>query len=112
MATIPFQLINWANINKEDHTGETGKAFWQTILFDDLRVRVVEYTAGYIADHWCQKGHIVYCLEGSFITELNNGDKFELTAGQSYIVSDNLSSHKSISTHGVKLFIVDGGFLK
>ena len=75
-------------------------------------MRLVEYGPGYLADHWCQKGHIVYCLEGEFISELQNGDKILLSAGMSYVVSDELSSHRSISANGVKLLIIDGDFLK
>jgi hypothetical protein len=108
---IPFQVVDWNNFPKTEHQGETGMAYWQTWQTDDLRVRIVEYTAGYLADHWCRKGHIVHCLEGSFISELLNGESFTLTTGMSYIVSDDLSSHRSISENGVKLLIIDGNFL-
>jgi hypothetical protein len=109
---IPFQSIDWSAIEKTVHEGETGTSYWQTIQFNGLRIRIVEYTAGYLADHWCTKGHIVHCLEGEFISELQTGELFTLTAGMSYIVSDELSSHRSISKNGVKLLIIDGDFLK
>ena len=112
MSNIPFQTINWELIEKIEHKGETGVAFWQTIQFDGLRIRLVEYSSGYLADHWCQKGHIVHCLEGEFISELKTGEKIKLTKGETYIVSDELSSHRSTSEKGVKLFIIDGDFLK
>ena len=112
MSNIPFQTINWELIEKIEHKGETGVAFWQTIQFDGLRIRLVEYSSGYLADHWCQKGHIVHCLEGEFISELKTGEKIKLTKGETYIVSDELSSHRSISEKGVKLLIIDGDFLK
>src|ERR1700740_1856481 len=112
MYHIPFQTIDWSTIEKTEHKGETGTSFWQTLVIDGLRIRIVEYTPGYLADHWCQKGHIVHCLEGSFITELENGKQTILSKGMSYIVSDDLSSHRSISTDGVKLLIIDGNFLK
>jgi quercetin dioxygenase-like cupin family protein len=112
MSNIPFQTINWELIEKTEHKGETGVAFWQTIQFDGLRIRLVEYSSGYLADHWCQKGHIVHCLEGEFISELKTGEKIKLTKGETYIVSDELSSHRSISEKGVKLLIIDGDFLK
>lgn len=112
MSNISFQTIDWNNILKTEHPGETGNSFWQTLQFDKLRVRIVEYTAGYLADHWCQKGHIVHCLEGEFKSELENGETFSLSKGMTYIVSDNLSSHRSISDKGVKLLIIDGDFLK
>jgi len=109
---IPFQTIDWDIVPRTEHPGETGTAYWQTLQFDGLRVRIVEYTKGYLADHWCRKGHIVHCLEGEFVSELENGDVFRLTKGMSYIVSDELSSHRSSTTDGVKLMIIDGDFLK
>lgn len=110
--SIPFQAIDWAAIPKTEYRGESGKAFWQTIQFPGLRIRIVEYSEGYIADHWCQKGHIVHCLEGEFVSELQDGKKFILKKGSTYVVSDELSSHRSISKNGVKLMIIDGDFLQ
>lgn len=112
MTNIPFQSIDWTLVEKTEHAGETGKSFWQTRQFPGLRLRIVEYSVGYLADHWCEKGHIVFCLQGEFISELKTGEKFRLTEGMSYIVSDNLSSHRSYSKNGVKLLIIDGDFLK
>ena len=109
---IPFQTIDWAKVPKTTHKGETGVAYWQTVQFQGLRIRIVEYSAGYIADHWCQKGHIVYCLEGEVVNELKDGTRSILTPGISYVVSDDLSSHRSASEKGVKLLIIDGDFLK
>lgn len=112
MSHIPFQTINWKLIEKTKHPGEQGTAWWQTCQFDQLRVRIVEYSAGYLADHWCSKGHIVHCLQGEFTSELENGEDFALTQGMTYIVSDDLSSHRSHSKTGVTLLIIDGDFLK
>lgn len=112
MSNIPFQTIDWDSIEKTEHKGETGMAFWQTVQFEGLRIRTVEYSAGYLADHWCKKGHIVYCLEGEFISELSTGEKFKLAKSQAYVVSDELSSHRSFTANGVKLLIIDGDFLK
>lgn len=109
---IPFQTVDWSKIPKTEYKGEKGTAYWQTLEFDGLRVRIVEYSKGYIADHWCKKGHIVHCLEGEVINELEDGTQSILTKGMSYLVSDELSSHKSITTDGVKLMIIDGDFLK
>jgi quercetin dioxygenase-like cupin family protein len=109
---IPFQAINWETIPRTEHKGETGIAWWQTIQFQGLRIRLVEYSKGYLADHWCEKGHIVYCLEGEFLSELQNGENFHLSKGMTYVVSDELSSHRSVSENGVKLLIIDGDFLK
>jgi quercetin dioxygenase-like cupin family protein len=112
MYNIPFQTIDWESIPKTTHQGETGVAHWQTLHIDGLRVRIVTYSAGYLADHWCQKGHIVHCLEGELTSELQNGELFILTKGMTYIVSDNLSSHRSVTQNEVKLLIIDGDFLK
>ena len=112
MSNIPFQTIDWSSVERTENKGETGIAYWQTIQLEDIRVRMIEYSAGYLADHWCQKGHIVYCLEGDFISELETGEAFLLTKGMTYIVSDNLSSHRSVTKNGVKLLIIDGAFLK
>lgn len=109
---IPFEIIDWSTIDKTAYPGESGTAFWQTFQKPGLRIRVVEYSKGYLADHWCQKGHLVHCLEGEFVTEMENGERFSLSVGNSYVVSDDLSSHRSFSEHGVKLLIVDGDFLK
>ena len=109
---ISFQTIDWSTILKTEHKGETGIAYWQTVEFQGLRIRIVEYSEGYLADHWCEKGHIVYCLEGSFFNEQKDGSQSILTPGMSYVVSDNLSSHRSRTKDGAKLLIIDGDFLK
>jgi hypothetical protein len=112
MSQIPFQTIDWSVIEKTEHKGETGTSYWQTIQFPGLRIRLVEYSTGYLADHWCQKGHIVHCLEGEFVSELKSGELVKLEKGGTYVVSDELSSHRSVTENGVKLLIVDGDFLK
>lgn len=50
---IPFQTIDWDLIPKVEHAGETGVATWQTLQFQGLRVRIVEYSAGYLANQIC-----------------------------------------------------------
>ena len=112
MNHIQFKALDWATVEKTEHKGKTGTAFWQTLHFDNIRIRLVAYSPNYFADHWCQKGHIVHCLEGDFVTEHENGNKTLMTKGMSYIVSDDLSSHRSISKNEVKLLIIDGDFLK
>jgi len=107
MSNIPFGTTDWAEIAPTEHRGETGMATWRTQQFGDIRVRMVEYSAGYLADHWCTKGHILLCMEGELHTELPDGRKFILTPGTSYQVSDNAEPHRSHTTIGAKLFIVD-----
>ena len=112
MQDIPFQKIQWNLIQQEKTEGDTGFSLSQIFELQGLKIRIVEYSNSYLADHWCQKGHIVHCLEGSFITELQSGEKIELCKGETYVVSDNLSSHRLYSETGVKLLIIDGDFLK
>jgi len=109
---IAYQTIDWTSIPRTEHKGETGIAYWQTLQLPGLRIRVVEYSPGYLADHWCQKGHIVHCLEGEFVNEQQDGEKSVLSKGMTYVVSDDLSSHRSRTEQGATLLIVDGDFLK
>jgi hypothetical protein len=104
---IPFGTTDWSNVEVTEHPGTTGKAFWRTRQFGDSRVRLLEYTPGYLADHWCVKGHILFCLEGQLDTELADGRKFTLTAGMSYQVADQAEPHRSATAIGAKLFVVD-----
>lgn len=104
---IPFFLIDWNNIPVERHNGEKGFALWKVQHFGNIRVRLVEYSLGYIADHWCDKGHIIFCVDGEMTTELKDGRKFILKKGMTYQVGDNSDSHRSSTETGVTLFIVD-----
>ena len=107
MNGIPFGTTNWTDVPETLHPGETGMARWRTREFGGIRVRVVEYSPGYLADHWCSKGHILYVLEGVLHTELNDGRKVTLTPGTSYQVADNDGAHRSFTETGARLFIVD-----
>ena len=111
-AGFPFQTIDWSGIEKTVHPGENGTAWWQTLQLPGLRIRIVEYSPGYLADHWCSKGHTVHCLQGEFTSEMQSGESFHLSEGMSYVVADEMSSHRSVSPAGVKLLIIDGDFLK
>ncbi len=107
MFEIPFGTTDWESVERTEHPGETGKAFWRTRTFNNLRVRMVEYTPGYLADHWCEKGHVLLCLEGELHTQLQDGRKFTLLSGMSYQVADNAEPHRSSTPVGARLFIVD-----
>lgn len=107
MFDIPFATTDWNDVERTEHAGETGKAFWRTRTFNNIRVRMVEYTPGYLADHWCQKGHILFCLEGELLTDLADGRTFRLTAGMSYQVADGAEPHRSHTATGARLFVVD-----
>ena len=104
---IPFGITDWSKITPTRKSGISGFALWQTQVFGDIRVRIVQYSANYEADHWCEKGHILYCLEGSLKTELGDGRTFDLTPGMSYQVADHFEPHRSKTKTGAKLFIVD-----
>lgn len=103
----PFTTVDWSTVEPEEHQGETGIALWRTRHFGDIRVRMVEYSPGYRADHWCSKGHVLLCLEGELHTELQDGRRFVLTPGMSYQVADGAEPHRSSTATGAKLFIVD-----
>lgn len=111
MDAFAFGTTDWSKIERTAHSGETGIAYWRTQYVgaepNQIRVRMVEYTPGYLADHWCHKGHILFCLEGELETTLDDGQVFVLKAGMSYQVGDNAQSHQSRSAAGAKLFIVD-----
>lgn len=105
---LPFTATDWCAVPPIVHPGETGEALWRTFAIGDLRVRMVEYLPGYLADHWCDRGHILYVIEGELISELRDGRTFTLSAGMSYQVSDfGDAAHRSSTATGAKLFIVD-----
>lgn len=104
---VPFNNVDWSNVEKSVHPGEKGAAYWQTKQIGNVRVRMVEYSKGYLADHWCSKGHAILVLEGDLVTELQDGRTFLLKQGMSYIVADGESPHRSRTDTGTKLFIVD-----
>jgi len=107
MTNIPFGTTNWAGVEPTTHKGEAGVATWRTRQFGDIRVRMVEYSPGYMADHWCQKGHILFCVEGELHTDLEDGRSFTLKPGMSYQVADGGEPHRSHTAKGARLFIVD-----
>ncbi|HEV8371238.1 MAG TPA: DHCW motif cupin fold protein [Pyrinomonadaceae bacterium] len=107
MTSIPFTIIDWSKVEQIEHKGEGGFAYWRTQQFGNIRLRMVEYTPGYLADHWCSKGHIILCMDGELHTELQDGRKFTLTSGMSYQVADNDEPHRSYTELGAKMFVVD-----
>ena len=107
MINIPFGTTDWSAIEPSKHQGETGVAYWRTRNFSGIRVRLIEYAPGYIADHWCVKGHILFCLAGELHTKLKDGREFILRPGMSYQVADNAEPHRSSTSVGAKLFVVD-----
>ena len=107
LTDIAFGTTDWSTIEATEHAGESGVARWRTRQFGTIRVRMVEYSAGYRADHWCEKGHILLCLSGVLETELRDGRRFQLQPGMSYQVADKAEPHRSSTRLGATLFIVD-----
>ncbi len=107
ISAIPFGVTDWSGVPRTEHKGERGTSYWQTLQLGDIRVRMVEYTPGYLADHWCVKGHILLCTAGELVTELKDGRRFTLGPGMSYQVADNDAPHRSSTETGATLFIVD-----
>jgi hypothetical protein len=107
LPSFSFQTLDWSIVPKEVHKGETGLAYWQVFMMGDIRIRKVEYSAGYKADHWCGKGHIILCLEGEMDTELEDGRIMKLSEGMTYFVGDNCEAHRTYTEKGCRLFIVD-----
>jgi quercetin dioxygenase-like cupin family protein len=105
---VPFHTTMWSTIPPTEHPGEHGTALWRTVTVGNIRVRMVEYSPGYVANHWCSQGHVLLVLQGELTTELKDGRKFVLQQGSSYQVSDDEANpHRSRTEKGAQLFIVD-----
>jgi len=107
ISNVPFGVVDWSRVEPVTHPGDTGHAEWRTRHIGDLRVRMVRYSENYRADHWCSKGHIIFCLDGEMTTDLKDGRSFRIAAGQSYQVADDDGAHRSHTERGARLFIVD-----
>ncbi|MGN9781765.1 DHCW motif cupin fold protein [Nonomuraea sp. ZG12] len=107
LTDIPFGITDWSQVPTTEHAGESGTATWRTRELGSVRVRMVEYSPGYVADHWCDRGHILLVLEGTLTTELADGEIVTMRAGSSYQVGDGVRPHRSSTQEGARLFIVD-----
>lgn len=107
LSGFTFQATDWADVEKVTYQGVTGFAVWQTLNMGDIRLRVVEFSPGYRADHWCTKGHIIVGLQGELHNELKDGRIFTLKPGMSHQIADNAEPHQSHTAVGAKVFIVD-----
>ncbi len=105
--THPFITTDWTTVSPTEHAGETGTAHWRTKEVGGLRLRRVDYSPGYLADHWCRRGHVLYVLSGTLSTELDDGRVVELGAGQSYEVGSGQETHRSSTASGAALFVID-----
>jgi hypothetical protein len=104
---VPFGVTDWSVVPETTHPGTSGFALWRTVQAGNVRVRLVTYSPGYLADHWCSRGHILFVLEGVLVTEIQGGATHTLSAGMSYQVSDDVAPHRSATETGARLFIVD-----
>jgi hypothetical protein len=104
---IPFTTTDWSAVTEIAHAGETGTAWWRTLQVGNARIRMVRYSPGYRADHWCSRGHVLLVLEGELVTELADGSTHRLTAGMTYQVSNDIAPHRSHTAAGATMFIVD-----
>ena len=104
---VPFTVTRWLDVSPTEHSGESGNAIWRTLEIGNVRVRLVTYSPGYSANHWCTRGHVLLVLEGELTTELKDGRRFVLRPGMSYQVASDAEPHKSSTVAGATLFIVD-----
>jgi quercetin dioxygenase-like cupin family protein len=105
---VPYTTISWPEVLETNHPGETGQATWKTVEKGNIRVRLVTYSPGYLADHWCHRGHVIHILSGEMISELKDGSKTAMKAGMTYMMSNDPGNpHRSYTESGVTLFIVD-----
>jgi hypothetical protein len=104
---VPFTHVDWSTVPATEHAGDVGVARWRTLEAGNLRVRMVEYSPGYVANHWCSRGHVLLVLHGEMETELQDGRRVVLKAGTSYQVADDVMPHRSRTATGARLFIVD-----
>jgi hypothetical protein len=107
IAAVPFSTTDWSTVPEVPYPGETGVAYWRTLEVGNIRVRMVRYSAGYLADHWCTRGHVLLVLSGELVTELADGSSHLLRTGMSYQVATNAAPHRSRTSGGAELFIVD-----
>lgn len=107
ISDVPFMTTDWASVPETEHAGDSGSAFWRTVEVGNIRVRMVRYTPGYVANHWCDRGHVLLVLTGELETELKDGTRHMLRAGMSYEVATGANPHRSRTQTGATLFIVD-----
>lgn len=104
---FPFTVTDWSTVESVVYPGERGSATWRTVQAGDIRIRMVDYSPGYVADHWCERGHIILVVEGELDTEIRGEGTHHMSAGMTYPVASGLSPHRSVTHTGARLFIVD-----
>jgi quercetin dioxygenase-like cupin family protein len=105
---VPFAVTDWNRVSAIEHKGRAGTSFWRSFEEGCLRVRVVDYSPGFEADHWCPRGHILYVLEGELRIALKSGAVHKLGRGMSFAAgNDESDPHLASSPSGARVFIVD-----
>jgi hypothetical protein len=105
---LPLGAIDWTEIAPALMKGETGTVTQRVREFGPNRLRLVEYGAGYLADHWCHKGHVIHVLKGDLDIEYEDGTKTALSAGLTWHVGDDTGApHRVRCARGSIVFIVD-----
>jgi hypothetical protein len=108
LENLPTGITDWSQVPVAVASGASGSATMRTREFGPIRLRLVDYSAGYIADHWCAKGHIIFVVAGRLMIEHEDGERHVLTAGMSYHVSDEVGpAHRVMSDGGAIIFVVD-----
>jgi quercetin dioxygenase-like cupin family protein len=107
MEALPFTNIVWTDLSVTQSNGESGTAASREVTVGDMRIRLVEFSPGYKADHWCSKGHVVFVLEGELSTTLEDGRTFETRPGNLFVIGDDRDTHRAHTSSGAKVFIVD-----
>jgi hypothetical protein len=108
LENLAIGAVDWRRLPAVAHAGETGTATARTHDLGGVQLRVVQYGAGYRADHWCAKGHVVHVLAGDLVIEHDDGRRFALSAGMTWHAPDDTGPpHRVLCEHGATVFIVD-----
>jgi hypothetical protein len=108
LEAIPAGVVDWSQVVETHHPGQSGTAAVRTFQMGDKQIRLVAYSTGYAADHWCNKGHLTFVISGTVDIEQADGSRHRADAGTSYHVADGeVHAHRLSSPTGATLFIVD-----
>jgi quercetin dioxygenase-like cupin family protein len=108
LENFPVGTIDWPKVPAVVQAGETGIATSRTVNLSDVTLRLVEYSAGYKADHWCTKGHILYVVSGNVVIEYDNEKRTNLSSGMSWHAPEGASTaHLLRCERAATVFIID-----
>jgi len=108
LANIPEQVTDWTQLPAIEVPGTSGVAKARTQDIGEAQLRLIEYSQGYLADHWCAKGHVIYVVSGTLAIEHQDGRAAcALSAGMSWCVADEARAHRVRSDDGATIFVLD-----